>query len=154
MKHLLTTSVKLALSVAILLSACSKYNSDSNPPPPAPTGNNSALTSGTWVISSFSQRSEDKTADFAGKVFTFAQGGTASVTTNGTAANGTWSYTAGQPAYYGNPATDPTLTLDFGTEAPMNELKGTWIVETLSATLVQLKSQQANDDEHVKFAKQ
>jgi len=141
------------LSVVIFLSACSKSDSGSNPPPSS-SGNTNALTSGNWVISSFTQRSEDKTADFAGSVFSFAQGGQASVTTNGATTNGSWSYSAGQPAYYGNPATDPTLTINLGDGSPMNALKGTWTVQSLSSTVVQLVNPEPNDDEHVKFVKQ
>lgn len=153
MKHSIST-FKVMLSVVILLSACSKSDSSGSNPPPSSSTTTNVLTSGNWAISSFTQKSEDKTADFAGSVFSFATGGKASATVNGTSTNGTWSYSAGAAAYYGNPATDPTLTLNFGDEAPMNELKGTWIVESLTSSVVQLRNQEANDDEHVKFSKQ
>ena len=153
MKHVISTPVKLMLSVVIFLSACSKSDSGSNPTPSS-SGTTSALTSGNWTISSFTQRSEDKTSDFAGSVFSFAQGGKVSVTANGSTTNGTWSYATGAAAYYGNPATDPTLTLNLGDASPMSELKATWIVESLTSTAVQLRNQEANDDEHVKFVKQ
>lgn len=115
-----------------------------------------SLTSGTWTISQFSQRTEDKASKLAGYVFTFTktsdQSGTVKATRNGSTVTGSWSH---RPAvtYYGATSTE-AIVLNFGTATDFSRLSKTWNVGSTSTTKVSLDNPEILEDEHVVFSRQ
>lgn len=142
----------LALFILIGLASCSKSGSNST------TSNNNNTTtnpSGTWIVSSYTQHSENKTSLFSGYTFTFANGGVFTATNNGAMTNGTWSYTAASSGgYYGGSATNATYTFNMGTKDPLNLLNRTWDVSSASASSIALVNPQPTEGEQITFSKQ
>ena len=139
----------LMLSLPMLISCSKSYNSNSNPS--TNTDFKTTLAQGTWAISSFTQKTEDKSSVFAGSVFTFASSGTLTASQNGTVTSGSWSYSPSSVGYYGGPATEASLTISLGTQSPFNRLTRTWNIEATSSSSFSLVNPEPNEDEHVKF---
>ena len=115
-----------------------------------------SLNSGTWVISSFVQRSEDKTSTFNGYSFTFSKGGTLEATNSGSVTKGSWSYSPSSVGYYGGPPSNASLTMNLGTANPLNRLTGTWNIDSTKTNSSQLYlvDPEPAEGEHVIFSKQ
>src|SRR4051794_31481475 len=93
MKHLQKPSWTLLL-LFILATSCSKNSSEVTPPAATPqTDPSPSLVAGTWTISAYRQRTEDKTSLFTGYNFVFKSGGVLEATLNGASTTGTWVYT-------------------------------------------------------------
>jgi len=153
MYYLLKSSKNLLYLFLICLASCSKNNSNST------TSNNSNpvnVSAGTWTISSYTQRTENKTSMFSGYVFTFGSGGSLTANNNGAATTGSWSYTAATSGggYYVGTPTDATYTFNIGTADPLNRLNRTWNVSSASASSIALVNPEPADDEHIVFSKQ
>jgi hypothetical protein len=142
-------SVWVGLFVLFILSACTRTvnnpndNSNSNGGNNSSTGigtTNGSITNGTWGISSFTERGESKTSDYAGTNFAFNTNGTvtASGAQNGT---GNWSMSGS------------TLNLNFSSGRPLDRLNEPWKIVENTATVVRLSHPEANEDEHVTFTK-
>lgn len=127
----------------IMFSACKK-NDDT------PATTNAAVTSGAWVVSSFTQRTEDKTSDFAGLEFVFSAD--AKLIVSGSQnITGTWSYTAPSSGYYGSPT--GSFVINLGADAPFRRLTDSWNIASQTSTLLKLDNREAAEDEHVVFTK-
>jgi hypothetical protein len=138
------------IAAAILFSACTKEKATDNT---ASNNLTTAITSGTWVISSLTQRTEDKTSQFSGIVFIFAANNTVKATEkNGNITNGTWAYT---PAvtYYGATSKEAVI-INMGTNSPFSRITKTWNVVGSSSTAVKLDNPEVLEDEHLQFSKQ
>jgi hypothetical protein len=142
----------------LAMQSCSKSNttpaSSTNP------ANNAtfveSLNSGTWVISSFVQRTDDKTSTFNGYSFTFSKGGTLEASNSGAVTKGSWSYSPSAVGYYGGPPSNASITMNLGTASPFNRLTRTWNIDstkTNSSQLYLLNPEPA-EGEHVIFSKQ
>ena len=143
----------IAASLMMIMS-CSKSYNNNNSNPSTTADFQTSLVKGSWTIGSYTQKTEDKTSQFAGAVFTFAKDGTVSVTQNGTTTSGTWSYAASVPGYYGGPATAASMVLAVGTQAPLNRLSKTWNIESSSSSSISLVNPEVSEDERARFSHQ
>ena len=137
-----------------MIMSCSKSYNNNNSNPSTNADFQTTLVKGTWAIGSYTQKTEDKTSQFAGAVFTFAKDGTVSVSQNGTTTSGTWSYAASVPGYYGGPSTAASMVLNVGTQSPLNRLSKTWNVESSSSSAISLVNPEVNEDERARFSHQ
>jgi hypothetical protein len=102
------------------------------------------------------ERTEDKTSQFAGITFTFggagSEGGTVVATKNGTTVNGTWSHS---PAitYYGSTSAE-AIALALSSASPFDRLTKTWNVVSTTSTTLTLVSPEVAQDEHLVFSRQ
>jgi len=90
-----------------------------------------ALTNGDWYVTYFFD-DEDETADFADYVFNYATDGTATATNSGGPTNGIWFTSAGDE-------TELELNLNFGINAPLDELAENWDVLEVTNEVIRLK---------------
>jgi hypothetical protein len=138
------------IAATILFSACTKDKATTDA-----ASNNlaNAITSGTWVVSSLTQRTEDKTAQFSGIIFTFEANNTVKATEkNGTVTNGTWAYTP-VITYYGATAKE-AVTINLGASTPFSRITKTWNVVSNSSTVAKFDNPEVLEDEHLQFSKQ
>jgi hypothetical protein len=144
-----------AAIMTAMLSSCSKsYNAPPNANNSVDTTLKTQVISGTWIIKSYTQRTEDKTSQFAGVVFTFSSNGTLTANKNGDIINGTWSYTPSAVGYYGGPPSKASVTLNLGAVSPFDRLTKVWNVATNTDTLLTLDNPEPVEDEHLQFSKQ
>jgi len=145
------------LILATIFTACSKSAVEPN----ANTVNNTAATvnaiaSGNWVISSYKQRTEDKTSQFSGYVFSFittgTNGGTITAIKSNNPVNGSWAYS---PAvtYYGSTSTT-SMTLNFGVSSLLDKISKKWNVVSIDSALISFVNPEVLEDEHLVFSKQ
>jgi len=156
MKPKIKSAIIPFLSAILILSSCSKNGSDNSPIDNNNnnTTNSSAFITGNFTITSYTQRTENKTSSFNGAVFTFSSNGTLLVAMNGSTITGTWIYYPSSVGYYGSAPTDASITLSLGTSAPMNRLNRRWNIQSSTSTSVILINPEPNDDEHITFTKQ
>lgn len=144
----------VAAMFAISIAACGGSSAaPTAAPATVPSTVATSITSGSWTISSLTQRTEDKSSKFAGYSFVFAgdEGGSVTATKNGSSVSGSWSHT---PAvnYYGSTSTE-SITLNFGTASPFDMVTKTWNVESSSSTKLTLVSPEVAEDSHLVFAR-
>ena len=152
MNRLLKFRLLPLLPCLLLFASCSKKSSD----PPPSNNPTTTLTSGNWIISSYTQRTENKTSQFNGYVFTFSAGGSVTATNNAATTSGTWSYIPSSVGYYGGTPTKSSLALNLGTATPLNRLTRTWNIDSVnsSATTLVLLNPEPLEGEQLKFSKQ
>ncbi|HWJ90859.1 MAG TPA: hypothetical protein VNR87_07090 [Flavisolibacter sp.] len=114
-----------------------------------------SLMSGTWTISSYAQRTEDKTSSFTGYSFLFKSGGVLEAWVNGTATAASWTYTPAAVTYYGTNSSNASVTISFG-PAALNRLNRRWNIDSVhtSAARLALVNPEPRDNEHLDFSKQ
>ncbi len=121
-----------------LLTACSSDRNDDNSP--------AGITSGSWRVSTFSERGSDETGDFSGYTFSFAENGQASALKSGASRNGTWSLN-----------NNTRFNIDFGpkTDAnkPLGELSDNWKVISVNSKEIRLTDDNASSAEFLTFTK-
>ncbi len=154
MKKSIGTPVALMIATVLFLSACSKSSpvaDATNSTGVTAASLTTTLTSGTWVVSSFIQRTEDKTSKFADFVFVFSTDGTVTATSKGLETKGSWQYT---PAvtYYGS-SSKSAIALSMGSARPFDLLTKTWNFISLTSTTLKVDSPELVEDEHVQFSK-
>lgn len=154
MKKSSGTPVALMIATVLFLGSCSKssvYPVSTSASATTPAALTTALTAGSWVLSSFTQKTEDKTSKFTDVVFTFSADGTVTATKNGTQTKGSWQYT---PAvtYYGS-SSKSAIALSMGSASPFDLLTKTWNFISLTATTLKVDSPELAEDEHVQFNK-
>jgi hypothetical protein len=114
-----------------------------------------SITAGTWVISTYTQRTEDKTSDFSGYLFTFTKtagdAGTVTATRNGSTVTGTWSHQAAV-TYYGSTSTE-AMVLNFGAATLWTKVSKIWNVSAASAGSLALVSPEVVEDERLVFTR-
>lgn len=143
-----------AISVSFL-TGCAKSKDD--------TANTAASTStttafavdGKWIITSYTQKGEDKAKPFSGYSFAFATTGAnnGSITTlkDNQSFAGSWSH---QPAvtYYGSSSKE-SMTLNFGS-ATFANLNKIWNVVSITSTQLSFVSPEVAEEEHLVLTKQ
>lgn len=145
--------IVLPLFYCLLFQSCKKDSTEAT----TNTGTQSTsvvatMSSGSWAITSFTQRAETKTSDFSGIDFTFTSDGKVAVT--GTkSADGTWSYSPAVVGYYGDPSTLATFTINIVSGSAFSKLSKKWNVVATSATSLNLTNPEASEDEHITFTK-
>src|SRR5436305_1921310 len=143
----------LILFSSFLFTNCSKKNSTTTPPSADTTATSQAIISGNWIISSYKQRTENKTSLFANVVFTFSANGSLTADGNGKTVTGTWSFSPSSVGYYGGPPTKASFTLNLGTSTPFKNLNRTWNNDSLSKNFISLLNPEPLDSEFVHFSK-
>ena len=160
MKSLLSAAVFFSGFVLLLTaSGCSKQSSDTTPPQTTSTQNASSTAlslTGKWIVSAYAQRTEDKTKNFSGYVFTFSttginSGTVVAVTDNGSV-SGTWSH---QPAvtYYGSSSKE-AVTLNFGNSSALLKLNKLWNLTSFTSGRLALASPEVAEGETLVFSAQ
>jgi hypothetical protein len=159
MKKPRATKLFVVLSAVLLLAACSGSQSASNTTGPItePSSVASAITAGTWVVSTLTQSTEDKSNQFSGYTFTFsrtgdAEAGTVTATKGGNTISGTWNHSAAV-TYYGSTSTE-SMVLSFGASSPFAMLTKTWNVVSNTASTLTLVSPEVAENMHLMFVKQ
>jgi hypothetical protein len=132
---------------------CSKSNTSdttsNNNPDPAQT-----VMNGTWTISSYTQRTEDKTSLFKDYTFTFSAAGVLKIAHNAADVNGTWSYIAASVGYYGSGGTNAALILNAGASDPLVRLDRTWNINSISTATISLVNPEPADNEVLVLTRQ
>ncbi len=143
----------LILAAFVLVATSCKNNNDVTPATTA-TDVKSNIVSGSWSISSFRQKTEDKTSAFSGVTFVFNSDGTVNATKSGTVTIGTWSSTAAQPSYYGAPPAAATFSLSMNGSSSFAKLNKSWDVNTTTTSKdIKLDNKEPLEDEHLEFVK-
>jgi hypothetical protein len=132
---------------------CSKSNTSdttsNNNPDPTQT-----VMNGTWTISSYSQRTEDKTSLFNDYVFAFSAGNVWKITHNAAEVAGSWSYIAASVGYYGSGGTNAALILNAGASDPLVRLDRTWNINSISTATISLVNPEPADNEVLVLTRQ
>jgi len=153
MKKYSSKLLSLIVAASIFASCSKSYVSPSTTTATSPTSADltTVLTSGNWVVSSFTQKTEDKTSKFSNMIFTFSVNGTLTATDNGNTTNGTWNYT---PAvtYYGS-TSKAAIAINIGTGNPLVLLTKTWNLISSTSSTIKIDSPEILEDEHVQFSK-
>jgi hypothetical protein len=143
------TQSTIFLAMFLFLYSCAK---DSTTPASSTDNTASVVSAGTWTITSYTQRTEDKTNTFAGVTFTFSSDG--QLTAAGTnSAAGTWIVTPASTGYYGSSSSLATFTINLGTSSPFNKLTKAWNIAEQTSTTVKLDNREPTEDEHITFSK-
>jgi hypothetical protein len=156
MQNIRSIAGSLLLTLGATLSACGTSSNNPTAPVTQPSNVPSFITSGTWVVSSLMQRTEDKASQFSGYAFAFTgvggESGTVVATNNGASISGTWTHS---PAvtYYGSTSTE-SITLSLGTASPFVRLTKTWNVVSITSTTLTLVNPEVLEDEHLVFSRQ
>lgn len=127
----------IRLFTACTREAVSPANNSSNNTAGAVSSN---ITNGTWVITSHTERGENKTSDYAGVEFSFSQGGGLTVT-GAAQTSGSWSVS-------GN-----LFNISLGSQEPFRRLTDQWKVVEQSSSILRLDHVEAAQDEHLTFSK-
>ena len=146
MKRKLSVIGMFGLAIIVMATACTRSVNNPN------TGNNSnnnsgnnsatsnAITSGTWVISSFTEHGENKTSDYTGTDFVFKADGSVTATGNNSG-TGSWSMSS------------TNLNLNFSSGRPLDRLNEPWKIAEATNGQIRLDHPESNEDEHVTFSK-
>lgn len=135
------------LAMFLFLYSCTK---DSATPSGSTDNTASVVSAGNWSITSYTQRTEDKTNSFAGVTFTFSNDGKLTAT-GSNSATGTWVVTPASTGYYGS--STPTITISLGGSSPFNRLSKTWKIAEQTGTTLRLDHPEVAEDEHITFSK-
>ena len=153
MKKYFSKLLSLIVAASILTSCSKSYVAPNTTAATSPTSADltTVLTSGSWVVSSFTQKTEDKTSKFSNMVFTFSANGVLTATDNGNTTSGTWNYT---PAvtYYGS-SSKAAIAINIGTSNPLVLLTKTWNLISSTSSTIKIDSPEILEDEHVQFSK-
>jgi len=153
MKKYSSKLLSLVMAASILVSCSKSYVAPNTTTTTSPTSADltTVLTSGSWVVSSFTQKTEDKTSKFSNMVFTFSANGALTAIDNGNTTNGTWNYT---PAvtYYGS-TSKAAIAINIGTGNPLVLLTKTWNLISSTSSTIKIDSPEILEDEHVQFSK-
>ncbi|WP_341842334.1 hypothetical protein [Chitinophaga caseinilytica] len=127
----------LLLWVSVLHGCSSNDNNDNSP---------GAVTSGSWRVSTFSERGSDETGDFAGYTFTFSANGQALAVKGGVSKAGSWSMSGSS-----------RFNVDFGAKSdankPLGELTDDWKIISVSGTQIKLTDDNPSSAEFLTFTK-
>lgn len=141
------------LVIAAIISCSSCKKSDSAPANTVSANDTltAALTSGSWVVASLTQKKEDNTSKFAGYIFKFSAGGKLTASLNGVETAGSWSYT---PAvtYYGSSSKE-AIVINLGADNLFRRVSKTWNIISKSATSVKMDNPEVLEDEHLQLQK-
>ncbi len=158
MKYLVKSSTAIAfIFILILVSSCSKSKDATDLVTPATTsGVTTSIITGKWAVSSYMQKTEDKSQQLTGYVFTFTStgpnAGAVTALKDNSTINGTWTHQAAV-TYYGSSSSE-SFTLNFGSSAALIKLNKIWNVASLSGNQLSLASPEVAEDEHLTFVKQ
>lgn len=148
------TCLTLMPLLMLVVCSCSKSTDSATPAPATLTDVKTVLTTGSWSVSSYRQKTEDKTSDFSATTFVFSADGTVVATRNGKTTSGSWTSTPGGVTYYGAAPSVATFTINLGTSNPYKAIYKTWNVNaTSTASDLKLDNKEPVEDEHLEFVK-
>ena len=153
MKNVFKVGVIFSLFCILVCQSCSKSNvkksADSVDVPVV-------LQAGPWTVSSLMQRSENKSSQFEGYVFTFSPGGTLKVEKSGSIISGSWLYTPSAVVYYGATGSTASVTIQIASSTALSRLNKRWNIDSLhtSASTLTLVSPEVAEQETVIFVRQ
>jgi hypothetical protein len=132
--------VFLFLSIcSIVFAGCTKED--------APSSVANAVTSGTWTVTHFSERSNNETSDFSGYTFTFQSNGKVLASKNGVIKEGNWSEST----------SSQKLIIDLGPKdsnnEPLGELSDHWVIVSKTSTKINLADDNTSSNELLEFTK-
>ena len=114
---------------------------------------NAILQNGTWYVSVYQEKTEDKASKFSDLSFSFNADGSLTITDakSNSSEKGSWAYT---PAvtYYGS-SSKAAISLNAGSSTPQKLLTAKWNFVSASAGLISLDSPEVAEQLHLKFAK-
>lgn len=113
--------------------SCKKSDNNNN----APQDLAGSLVSGNWKVTAFIEDNVDETADFAGFVFSFTQGGTTTATRLATTVTGSWLTRTDSGKL--------KFELSYDNIDPVEELNEDWVVLERSATRIRLQHTSGGD---------
>lgn len=154
MKKYFNQPAALLIAIILFLGSCSKSSVDPvTPSASSPTAANvtAILTAGSWALSSFTQKTDNKTSKFADVVFVFSADGTVTATKSGAETKGSWQY-APAVTYYGS-SSKAAIALSMGAGSPFDLLTKTWNFISVTSTTLKVDSPELAEDEHVQFSK-
>ncbi len=149
MKNVFTATVLLALLVPAFQS-CKKDSLSVNA---AQDSTSVAVTAGTWIISSYTQKTDNNTSKFKDFVFTFSKNKQVNAVSKSETVIGTWDYNPPVAGYYGGPASVASFTLGMGASQPFIKLNKIWKVIEKTTTVLKLDNNEPLEDEHLVFTK-
>ncbi|CCH00195.1 hypothetical protein FAES_2186 [Fibrella aestuarina BUZ 2] len=150
-----TLLLAASLILTTALASCKKSD-DAAPATTTTTADDvkPVLTTGTWSVSLYRQRTEIKTADYSGITFTFLADGTLTATEKGKTIRGTWTSTPGGVTYYGAAPSVATLTINLGKDKPYDRISQSWNVNAATvASNIKLDYKEPADDEHLELVR-
>lgn len=136
----------------IVFASCKKNYS--TPPAAAGTDPSTVVSKGTWAVSSYTQKTEDKTSSLSGTVFTFSSNGSVSASNGGKTVSGIWSSSKGGISYYGGPPSIATFTINFTSDNNLIKISKSWNVASEDDVSIKLDNKEPLEDEHLSFSKQ
>ena len=144
------TSIFLLLMLAAAAGCSSKK--DNVAPTPTAADFPQLLTSGIWVVTSYTEASQDKTSTLSGYQFTFDKSGQSAAKHGADNTPGSWLW--GGNSYYGTPADSKTLTLTYSTQQhPLDRIGKGWIIKDASSTVITLDSSNPAEQTHLVFGR-
>src|SRR4051812_34165291 len=108
---------------------------------------------GNWIVSSFTQKTEDKTSQVKGFTFTFSEGGKLTATQGADVESGTWTFSPSTIGYYGGTPTKASMSINFATAKSVKSLNRSWNIVSNDASKLSLISPEPAEDEHLIFSK-
>ncbi|TLV02166.1 hypothetical protein [Dyadobacter luticola] len=131
----------LLFCVALLtLSACSSDDDDKSPEI------STAAPGAGWKVSLFKEPGEDKTADYSGYTFEFADSGTIKLTGNNKAVSGIWQQ------FQNDGVTKFKIGLNVQ-DKDLESLNHDWVIVAKTDKLISLKDDNSSSNEQLQFTK-
>ena len=150
--NFITSFLGIGLWVALLCS-CSKKQDSTDPG----GSNNNATTfiSGTWAITSYQQKAEDKTNQFSDYTFTFiassTNAGTFTAVKDNNTTTGSWSHQTAV-SYYGSTSSE-SFTLNIPSDPALEKISQLWNVTASTSTKLTLENPEQSEQEQLVFSK-
>jgi len=145
------TFASLLLLGLALLAGCKKSDDSIAPDNTTTTDFPALVAPGTWTISSYTERTEDKLKTLGTITIKFASDGKAVATLDQQSTSGTWLW--GGNSYYGTPANSKTVTLNFGTNKPYDRVSHTWTIVETKTNSIRLDHSNPAEDKHITLSK-
>ena len=135
MKKLILIPALFCLFMLNVASMCSSDDDNSSPANPAPVI--SAVTQGSWRVSSFVDSGTNETNHYTGYNLTFGASNVLTATNGINTYTGTWSVTSDDDDD-DNPGGDLDFNIGFASPQEFNELTKDWNIVTYSSTTIAL----------------
>lgn len=124
-----------AIIIVSGLTSCKKSDDNSSP------SVSSTISSGTWRVSYYYDKTKDETSDFAGYTFTFQSGGQLTASSSAGSENGTWSEKNDD-----DNGGSHKLVITIGSSTPLIELTDDWVITSQSDSKIELKDDSNNNE--------
>jgi hypothetical protein len=110
------------------------------------------ITVGQWKVTSYREKTEDKTDIYNGFSFVFKEDGSVTATSSNETISGSWSASDATSSYYGAPPASATFTINIGGSGKFTKINKSWDVNTSTTnTDLKLDNKEPLQDEHLEF---